>query len=84
MAWEFESPPGHQLERMSFGSDIEALFLRFFALHPISMFSTPLHYEEVHCMMRDALLKQGTEKGRSSLWGMVSSEGTQSAYSRAC
>ena len=28
MAWEFESPPGHQLERMSFDSNAEALFLR--------------------------------------------------------
>ena len=26
MAWEFESPPGHQLERMSFDSNAEALF----------------------------------------------------------
>ena len=28
MAWEFESPPGHQLERTSFDSNAEALFLR--------------------------------------------------------
>jgi len=30
MAWEFESPPGHQLERMSFDSNAEALFLYLF------------------------------------------------------
>ena len=27
MAWEFESPPGHQYERTSFDSNAEALFL---------------------------------------------------------